>query len=117
MKNLAKIMPTLGLIFIVMLAACSDQNSDIGKDASGNDDVASVSAPVEWPSLTSAVSKDPALEAKIDALLAKMTPEQKVGQLIQPELRQATPADIKKYHIGSVLNGGGAFPNDNKNAS
>lgn len=43
-----------------------------------------------------------------------MNVEQKVGQTIQPEIRSITIADIKKYHIGSVLNGGGAFPNNNK---
>lgn len=70
-----------------------------------------------WPRVTSAVAPDAAMEQKIDALLAAMTLEQKVGQLIQPEIRNATPADIKAFHIGSILNGGGAFPDDNKHAT
>ena len=70
--------------------------------------------PALWPKPVSKVAKDPAMEQKIDSLIAKMTLEQKVGQTIQPEIRSISLADIKKYHIGSILNGGGAFPNNNK---
>lgn len=74
-------------------------------------------APVTWPSLTSKVKSDPAIEARIDALLAEMTVEQKVGQMIQPEIKQITPQDVKEYHLGSVLNGGGTTPDNNRYAS
>jgi beta-glucosidase len=67
-----------------------------------------------WPTLTHAVKKDPAIEKKIDELLARMSVEEKVGQLIQPEIRHLTPQDVKDYHIGSVLNGGGSVPNGNR---
>lgn len=70
--------------------------------------------PSLWPQPVSKVAKDPVMEKKIDDLIAKMTLEQKVGQTIQPEIRSISLADIKKYHIGSILNGGGAFPNNNK---
>ncbi len=70
--------------------------------------------PSLWPTPVSKVAKDPVMEKQIDALIAKMTLEQKVGQTIQPEIRSISLADIKKYHIGSILNGGGAFPNNNK---
>jgi beta-glucosidase len=69
-----------------------------------------------WPQPVSKVAKDPVMEKKIDALIAKMTLEQKVGQTIQPEIRNISLADIKKYHIGSILNGGGSFPNNNKSS-
>lgn len=69
---------------------------------------------MQWPSITSKVKKDPALEAKIDELLAQLSLEEKVGQMIQPEIRHLTPQDIKDYHIGSVLNGGGSVPNGNR---
>lgn len=70
-----------------------------------------------WPKLDIAIKKDPAIEAKITELLGKMSVEQKVGQLIQPELRHVTPADVIEYHLGSVLNGGGSFPGENKHAT
>lgn len=67
-----------------------------------------------WPTLTHAVKKDPVIEQKIDELLARMSVEEKVGQMIQPEIRHVTAQDIKDYHIGSVLNGGGSVPNGNR---
>lgn len=67
-----------------------------------------------WPTLTHAVKKDPAIEHKIDELLARMSVEEKVGQMIQPEIRHLTAQDIKDYHIGSVLNGGGSVPSGNR---
>jgi len=69
---------------------------------------------VQWPTITSKVKKDPTLEAKIDELLAQLSLEEKVGQIIQPEIRHLTPQDVKDYHIGSVLNGGGSVPNGNR---
>jgi beta-glucosidase len=63
------------------------------------------------------VPRDPAIEARIDELLARMSVEQKVGQIIQAEIRWVTPDDLRDYHLGSVLNGGGAFPDQNKRAS
>jgi len=67
-----------------------------------------------WPTLTHAVKKDPAIEQKIDELLTRMSVEEKVGQMIQPEIRHLTAQDVKDYHIGSVLNGGGSVPNGNR---
>ena len=71
----------------------------------------------QWPRIESAIPKDSAMEAEIDHLLAQMTLEEKVGQMIQPELRDITPEEIKEYKIGSILNGGGAWPNNNKHAT
>ena len=51
------------------------------------------------------------------ALLANLTLEQKVGQMIQGEISEVTPEDLRKYGLGSVLNGGGSFPSGNKHAS
>ncbi len=69
---------------------------------------------MQWPTLTLAVKKDPAIEQKIDELLARMSVEEKVGQMVQPEIRHLTAQDVKDYHIGSVLNGGGSVPNGNR---
>jgi beta-glucosidase len=61
--------------------------------------------------------QDPQLEAKVAALLARMTLEQKVGQMVQADIRSLTPDDVRKYRLGSVLNGGGAWPGENMHAS
>lgn len=60
---------------------------------------------------------DKAVEEKIQSILQDMTLEQKVGQMIQGEIKWVSPQDVTKYHLGSVLNGGGSFPNKNKGSS
>lgn len=71
----------------------------------------------QWPKIHSAIPKDQKMEQSIKALLKQMTLEEKVGQMIQPDFREVTPEEITKYKIGSVLNGGGGWPNNNKHAS
>ena len=52
----------------------------------------------------------------MQALLARMTLDQKIGQMTQPERLHITPAQVKRYHLGSVLSGGGSCPGDNRPA-
>ncbi|TNE63996.1 MAG: glycoside hydrolase family 3 protein [Alphaproteobacteria bacterium] len=78
---------------------------------------ASANQPEIWPVLESPVKQDPAMEAKIDALIAAMTVEEKVGQIVQPEIQYITPKEVRDYHIGSILNGGGSLPHRNKYAT
>ena len=70
--------------------------------------------PSLWPVVTSPVKKDPRLEARITELLGKMTLEQKVAQMLQADIRSVTPEDVRKYRLGSILNGGGASPGNEK---
>ena len=84
MKQQLKIMVGGSVIFLTALMGCT-KTEPVDKP------IAEQKAAAEWPVLTSAVAKDPAVEARIDGLLARMTLEQKVGQLMQPELRQITP--------------------------
>jgi len=57
-----------------------------------------------------------AVEARIASIMAKMTLEEKVAQMVQAEIKSATPEDVARYGLGSILNGGGSFPNQNINA-
>ena len=70
--------------------------------------------PEAWPALPPAVPADAALEARITAILAGMTLEQKVGQLIQPDIASFTPEDLRHFDFGSILNGGNSSPNGNE---
>ena len=63
-----------------------------------------------WPKVKSPIAKDHQVESKVEAMLSQMTLEQKVGQIIQAEVKHISPEDAGKYHIGSVLNGGGSWP-------
>lgn len=60
-----------------------------------------------WPQIHSAITRDEGMEHQIQALLSRMTLEEKVGQMIQPDFREVTPEEVTRYKIGSVLNGGG----------
>lgn len=67
-----------------------------------------------WPFLPSAIPKNDEVEMRVASILEHMSDEQKVGQIMQPEIKVATPEDVKKYHVGSILNGGGTFPHNEK---
>lgn len=56
-------------------------------------------------------------QEKLMNLVSKMTLEQKVGQIVQPDLDFITPAEMREYQIGTVLNGGNTSPNKNQYAS
>jgi beta-glucosidase len=73
--------------------------------------------PAEWPRPAPALAADPRLEARVDALLARLTPAEKVGQLIQADIGSITPDDLRHYPLGSVLNGADVAPLDDKLAS
>jgi beta-glucosidase len=60
---------------------------------------------------------DPAIETAVADIVAQMTIEEKVGQMIQPDLRGVSPEEATQYKLGTILNGGGAWPNENKHAS
>src|SRR3546814_13261352 len=59
-----------------------------------------------WPQAHWPYKADPALEKRIAGLLQRMTVEEKVGQVVQADIASVTPADVKQYHLGSVINGG-----------
>ncbi len=68
-----------------------------------------------WPQVKNPIGKDLVIEKKIDKLIAKMNIAQKVGQLVMPQIASISPDDVARYHIGSVLSGGGAWPTANAN--
>lgn len=92
----------------LLLTACSEAPTPVARETA---------TPPVWPALTLPVPQDQAMEQAISELMNKMTLEQKIAQMIQPEIRDITVEDMRKYGFGSYLNGGGAFPNDNKYAT
>ncbi|RZA36195.1 MAG: glycoside hydrolase family 3 protein [Lysobacteraceae bacterium] len=71
----------------------------------------------DWPRIESAIGKDAALEARVRKIVSEMTLAQKIGQMTQPEIKSVTPEDVRRYYLGSVLNGGGSWPAKNKRAT
>jgi len=66
--------------------------------------------PERWPAVPQARPADPKLEQAVADLLARMSLEEKVGQVIQAEIADVTPGDVRRYRLGSILNGGGSHP-------
>ena len=71
----------------------------------------------DWPRIRSAVAPDAKLEAQVQKIVAGMSLRQKIGQMTQPEIKTITPDQVREFYIGSVLNGGGSWPNGNKYAT
>jgi len=94
------------ILSILFISSCSkgiDQSENVLNDS------------VDWSNTNQCtVSVDYDL---INNLINKMTLEQKVGQIIMPDIDEVTPAEAKAYQLGTFLNGGGKFPNKNKNSS
>ena len=67
------------------------------------------------PAVVAEVNAD--VEGRVKTILSGLSLEEKVGQMVQGEIKWVSPADVTKYHLGSVLNGGGSFPNQRKDSS
>jgi len=63
-----------------------------------------------WPKGSSPLPPDPVIESRVQALLAKMSVADKVGQMIQADIKYVTPDDVRKYRLGSILAGGNSKP-------
>ena len=70
-----------------------------------------------WPQVAWPLAEDAALEKRITDLMATMTVEEKVGQLVQGDIASITPDDVRKYRLGSILAGGNSDPGGRYDAS
>ena len=87
-----------------------------GGTAAGAQAADGTAHPATWPAQAPVLPVDAALEAKITALMARMSIEQKVGQVVQGDIASITPDDVRRYHLGSVFNGGNSDPGGKYNA-
>ena len=85
--------------------------------ATKSDSQATVVHSKQWPESKSPIGLDAKIEKRIDGLLHRMTVEEKVGQVVQPEWKSISPAEVAQFHIGTIENGGGAVPGGNKHSS
>lgn len=72
---------------------------------------------VDWPQINGPYSTDQRLERRVAEIVSGMTLRQKIGQMTQADIRSVTPEQVREHYLGSVLNGGGAWPNGDKHAS
>ncbi|WP_375422033.1 glycoside hydrolase family 3 protein, partial [uncultured Sphingomonas sp.] len=78
--------------------------------------VSAVANAANWPKLTPRLRRDPKVEQRIDALMARMSVDDKVGQLMQIDIASIKPKDLETYKLGSILNGGNSAPNNDERA-
>ncbi len=102
------------------MLACASENEQKSGSVAEETATAPLSSPIDpakWPQSASPLPRDEALEARVREILSKMTLEEKVGQTIQADISAVTPDDVRKYNLGSVLNGGNSGPNrENRSA-
>ena len=95
----------LSFLFLLIICSCSNETSyvvDNSEDVDwGNENQCNLEIDYEF----------------INEIINKMTLEQKVGQIIMPDLDEVTPEGARLYQLGTILNGGGKFPNKNKNST
>ncbi|MEL6229161.1 MAG: exo 1,3/1,4-beta-D-glucan glucohydrolase [Cyanobacteria bacterium J06627_3] len=72
--------------------------------------------PENWPTTTGGAPIEPAIEDRISELMAAMTIEEMVGQTIQADINAVTPEDVRRYRLGSILNGGNSAPGEDTRA-
>ncbi len=108
---------TLALLATSTLITACVENHTAPTQATVDTNAATDRQLTRWPVIVSDVKADTEVEQRIKSLLADMTLEQKIAQMIQPEIRDITVEDMRKYGFGSYLNGGGAFPNNDKHAT
>lgn len=71
----------------------------------------STAHPALWPAAHSpAAITSAATERRIARMIAAMTLEQKIGQMIQADISAITPEDLARYPLGSILAGGNSGP-------
>lgn len=85
--------------------------------ATGQPTADAAANPESWPALASPLAADAALEQRVSELLATLSIEEKVGQIVQGDLGSITPEDLRTYRLGSVLAGGNSDPGVRYNAT
>ena len=70
-----------------------------------------------WPVARSPWAGNVALERRVHALLARMSLEDKVGQLVQIDIDTVKPEELRQYKIGAILDGGNSKPGQNQRAA
>jgi len=98
-----------GLIFSVVVGC--DSGTTLDKNNTGMEGAEAPSIhPEIWPKQDSPIKRNKGEEQRIAALVAQMSLEEKVGQVIQADIGSVTPDEVREYHLGSVLNGGNSAP-------
>jgi|TARA_B110000444_G_scaffold30128_1_gene25287 beta-glucosidase len=95
------------LILVSFISSCVNENNAVDEPI--------IISNVDWSNSNTCNSSQDNIF--INKLINKMTLEQKVGQIIMPDIDEVSSGDVKEYYLGTFLNGGGKFPNKKKDST
>lgn len=105
------------LLALTVTTACVGAPPPTMVAAIADNNPAATVHPEIWPRADWPYPVDASVETSIDAIIARMTVEEKVGQVIQADIASVTPEDARRYHLGSILNGGNSAPGNDEFAA
>lgn len=111
----AKAVRTVALLTLSVTALTSCGGSGGSDNNVVPDTITVIDNSVQWPAVTSDITTDVDIDVAI--IVNSMTLEEKIGQMVMAEIQEVTPDDVRDYHLGAVLNGGGSWPNRNRFSS
>ncbi|PKN91133.1 MAG: beta-glucosidase [Chloroflexi bacterium HGW-Chloroflexi-6] len=101
--------PILSLTLILLISACQPAAVDVNPAP-----IATTQTTEEMPAEANVAPlyTDSSLSAEERAsdLLARMSLDEKIGQMTQVEKNSILPGEVSRYYIGSILSGGGGAP-------
>jgi beta-glucosidase len=107
-----------GALLAFALAGCISAPTPPDLTIAATANIEAIANPDNWPRAASpSTISDAKTEREISALVANMTIEQKVGQLIQADISAVKPQDLTEYPLGSILAGGNSGPYGDERAS
>jgi beta-glucosidase len=97
-------------LVVAAVSGCSKREQTTGETQPSRITTASNVHPEIWPQVSLPALDDTAIEPRLNELLASLSVEEKVGQIIQADVGSVTAEDVRRYRLGSVLNGGNSAP-------
>src|SRR3546814_2355343 len=80
----------IAILSLATLGGCGQHTATTATDT-----VAADGAPTGWPHITSAVRRDPAMEARVQHIVAGMSLAQKIGQMTQAERSEEHTSELQ----------------------
>lgn len=97
-------------LLVTSLLGCAKPEETTGETQPSRITTASNVHPEIWPQVSLPALDDTAIEPRLVELLKSLSVEEKVGQIIQADVGSVTPEEVRRYRLGSVLNGGNSAP-------
>src|SRR5687768_1375179 len=93
-RGCARVFQALLVAQCVAMSACSKNEASVPAE---KQDAAGVVHPDIWPQVPRPAIDDSPHEARLAALLKSLSVEEKVGQIVQADVADVTPEDVRQY--------------------